>query len=102
MKGYAWGTVTRTGVTLTYDSTGMDIVSEFYVRGLTESAITNGKGTDPTDSGDSGGPIYIRDNGVYKIHGTNSATHENTVTGLNDVVYSSPIYYAEYEGFELN
>ncbi len=89
--GYSSGHVTAIAQTVHYQSKR----SDYYVGGLTLSYVTNSSGTAALAEGDSGGCVYIKDGSIYKIHGNVTAQFENTGN-----MYSTPIYYAQYVGFE--
>lgn len=94
--GYSWGTVTYTSMTVQYKNT-LGLV-EYEVRGLYQSSMQNSSGTNAIDYGDSGGAVYMLDGNSYKIHGSVSGMYVSS-TGVNTVMYSSPIYYAQDVGF---
>lgn len=93
--GYSWGTVTYTSMTVQYKEAGL---IQYEVRGLYQSSMQNSSGTSAIDHGDSGGAVYMLDGNSYKIHGTVSGGIIS-LTGVNTVMYSSPIYYAQDVGF---
>lgn len=97
---YSWGTVNRTNVTLSYPTIrngDYDFINLITTRGLTESYVQNSSSTDPVNSGDSGGCVYIKDGSSYKIHGLVSAGERETKA--KKYMYSTPIYYAINAGF---
>lgn len=79
-KYYGYGTISATGVTIYHSTTGKNIC------GLTRVKMTSGS----VDHGDSGGPWYVKTNGVWGFCGvTSSFATENSTT------YASftPYYY---------
>lgn len=93
--GYSWGTVTQISLTVTYTNGFNNI---YIVSGLTQSVLQNSSNTDAIAPGDSGGPVYMKDGNAYKLHGIVTARVEPE-NGPATIMYSTPIYYAEHEGF---
>ena len=94
--GYSWGTVTHTSVTVNYPDESL-IGTKYQIRGLYQSSIKNSSNTNAIDRGDSGGCVYIKDGNNYKIHGSVSGLYISN--SANNIMYSSPIYYAQNIGF---
>lgn len=97
-SGYSWGTVEQADITVTYDGHSPNMI--YTVRGLYRSHVTNGYDYDAIAVGDSGGPVYIKDGTEYKLHGIITAGEE-PASGPARTMYSTPIYYAENEGFTV-
>lgn len=83
--GYAYGTIISTQQSIDYNG--------LVVKGLTTSSVTHSTSGDPVLDGDSGGPVYFKQNGVYKICGTVSGRRQEVVNGYQRM-YHSPIYFA--------
>lgn len=95
-EGYAVGTVSYINQTVTYKP-----VTTVQVSGLNFFTISLSSGYD-TDTGDSGGPVYIYSSGAYKLVGTISGgPASNSSAQYSKTIYYSPIYYAEYAGFTV-
>lgn len=94
--GYSWGPITYTNVTVTY--TDIWGLTTYQVRGLYQSSLQNSSSTHAVDEGDSGGCVYIKEGSSYKIHGSVSGMRKSS-SGVNSIMYSSPIYYAQAAGF---
>lgn len=100
----SYGTITRSGDTavMNYSVKISDNAQTYYyVRGLYESSMYNASGTDAILEGDSGGPVYVKNGSNYLLHGIVTAKDNNIGGLVTSVMYSSPIAYAEAEGFKV-
>ena len=100
IAGYAWGEVLQTNYYLAFGHS--EFQNDYFVSGLTQSILTNGKGTDVSAQGDSGGPIYTRINGETYMHSTITASRKEYGSSYVNAVFSSPVYYAEINGFDFD
>ena len=94
--GYSWGNVTMVGETVViYEGNN----PKYIVRGLTRSSMQNSSQTNAVYLGDSGGTVYVYNNGKYKlqgsVHGFMYASQGQPIS----VMRSSPIYYPVNAGF---
>ena len=96
---YSWGTVSQKSVKLTYQLPQYSSIY-YYVDGLYKSTMTNSNGTNAIDAGDSGGPVYIQSGSSYLLHGIVTA-YTKPASGVNKIMYSTPIYYAQNAGFTV-
>ena len=93
--GYAWGNVTNTGLRITYRNNNGFNPKKYTVGGLYSISLQNSSGTNAINHGDSGGPVWRSDTGENLLHGI--------VTGGKfdiNLMYTTPIYYAQYQGFQ--
>ncbi len=90
-SGYATSTVYQTNLTVIYENKTYGY--EVEVNGLVKCLVTTGS----IAAGDSGWPTYIKDSGTNKLVGVISG---RVITNYSYMIYS-PIYYAEYAGFNV-
>lgn len=92
--GYSWGTVEQASIRVTYSD---GLLTTYHVSGLYQMNMTNDSGTDAIGQGDSGGPVWRKDGSADKLHGI--VTAGNMSHSPKRIMYTTPIYYVEYNGF---
>lgn len=95
--GYAYGTINQVDVTVNV-SDGFS--EQATVKGLYGTSAHNNSGSTPIDSGDSGGPVYLKNGSSYNITGIISAKEKNQ-SGAYQTMYFSPIRTATGLGFSV-
>lgn len=88
--GYTYGSVTVAGIRRQYVDPNNPLYV-YYVSGLYEIYMSS---TNGVAGGDSGGPVWRVDGSSNLIHGIVSAG-----SGDGRYMYSTPIYYAQHQGF---
>ena len=71
-----------------------EVIEEMKLQ-KTKTPMYNSYGACDVLGGDSGGSVYMYDGCKYKIHGVVSSSSKD----YPNILYSSPIYWAEYAGF---
>ena len=90
--GYAWGSVTSTGMRRTYVGSNY---TYYTVDGLYQIPVQNSSNTQAIDLGDSGGPVWRTYSGGNYLHGIVTCCSTDYST-----MYTTPIYYPMYQGFQ--
>lgn len=97
-SNYSWGFVQNISVTYVYTDTQL---RTYITRGLVQSYMNNYSGTNIIVGGDSGGTVYISIDGDKYLSGIVTASENRTDGTPNHVMYSTPIYFAQYAGFTV-